>query len=379
LAAQLGTGGKRAYYNTMKGEPLLPFPRKFIFQLGSCRNLDGSAAIYRAFYTFTAIEGAINRRATIKIEGAINGSASNRGRDKSPRYHHQVLLAIYPNFHRWKTNPQPQERINLKSIHNRALSFLLGASLIIGAIVVVTAASSKAEPTGAGAKLTPPTAADLGDTTEVAVISTAKGDITVEFFPSLAPMHVANFKKLARAGFYDGTTFHRVIPGFVIQGGDPNTKDSDPTNDGMGGPGYTVKAEFNSTLHVKGILSMARSSDPNSAGSQFFICLGRAEHLDNQYTVFGKVIKGIEVVDAIGSVARNPMDPHERTMPAVAMKSVRIVKRSSIAGLDASSAADKDKAAKDKSAKEKSTKNKAPKEKAKDAPAANPDDKKTGN
>jgi len=189
-------------------------------------------------------------------------------------------------------------------------------------------------------KNTPPTLADLGDSTEVAVIKTLKGEIVLEFFPKLAPIHVANFKKLAKSGFYDGATFHRVLPGFVIQGGDPNSKDNDPNNDGMGGPGYSIKAEFNATPHEKGILSMARSQDPNSGGSQFFICLGRASNLDNQYTVFGKVIKGLDVVEAIGAQKRDPMNPKDRATPAVPMQSVRIVKRAAVVGLEAAKPAD---------------------------------------
>ncbi|MFN3822076.1 MAG: peptidylprolyl isomerase [bacterium] len=156
------------------------------------------------------------------------------------------------------------------------------------------------------------------------------GEIWLEFFPSVAPMHVANFKKLARAGFYDGVTFHRVVPGFVIQGGDPNTKDSDPHNDGMGGPPWSLKAEFNDIPHDKGILSMARAQDPHSAGSQFFICLGRAPHLDGQYTVFGRVIKGWEVVERIGKTKRDPMNPRDRSLPAVVIQRVRIVPKADV-------------------------------------------------
>ena len=179
-------------------------------------------------------------------------------------------------------------------------------------------------------KVAPPKVEDVGDGTELAVIKSTKGTMVVEFFPDIAPLHVANFKNLAKAGFYDGTTFHRVLPGFVMQGGDPNTLDSNPNNDGQGGPGYGVKAEFNSTPHVKGILSAARSSDPNSAGSQFFICLGRAPHLDNKYTVFGKVIKGMEIVDKIGTVRRDPSKKHDRNLPAVRMESVTVIKRSEL-------------------------------------------------
>lgn len=123
---------------------------------------------------------------------------------------------------------------------------------------------------------------------------TSEGSFTVELWPDVAPNHAANFLKLSSSGFYDGVTFHRVIPGFVIQGGCPK-------GDGTGGPGWRVKAEFNSTPHEKGVLSMARSSDPDSAGSQFFVCLGREQcrHLDNKYTAFGKVIDGIETIDKI--------------------------------------------------------------------------------
>ncbi|MFH0766273.1 MAG: peptidylprolyl isomerase [Calditrichota bacterium] len=179
-------------------------------------------------------------------------------------------------------------------------------------------------------QLTPPTKDEVGAPDEVAVIETEWGDIVVEFFPDVAPLHVANFKKLTRAGFYDGTTFHRVLPGFVIQGGDPNTKDSNPNNDGMGGPPYRVPDEFNNRLHEHGILSMAHSSEPNSAGSQFFICLGRTPHLDNQYTVFGKVIKGLDVVDKIGALRRDPSNPHDRQLPAVRMRHVKILKKSEL-------------------------------------------------
>jgi peptidyl-prolyl cis-trans isomerase B (cyclophilin B) len=155
----------------------------------------------------------------------------------------------------------------------------------------------------------------------LAVIETRLGNIELELFPEKAPKHVENFTRLAKSGFYDGTTFHRVIPGFMIQGGDPNSKDHDRTNDGTGGPGYTIKAEFNDTPHKRGILSMARSRDPDSAGSQFFICVADAPHLDRNYTAFGKVLKGIEVVDAI---ARERRDGRDNPLERIEMK-VRIV------------------------------------------------------
>ncbi len=136
---------------------------------------------------------------------------------------------------------------------------------------------------------------------EVAVLKTSDGEMVVEFWPEVAPKTVENFKKLARQGFYDGTAFHRIIKGFMIQGGDPNTKDpSKESSYGTGGPGYKIPAEFNDRPHVRGVLSMARSQDPNSGGSQFFICLGTASFLDHQYTAFGKLIKGLDVLDKIG-------------------------------------------------------------------------------
>ncbi|MCI4625377.1 MAG: peptidylprolyl isomerase [Candidatus Magnetoovum sp. WYHC-5] len=156
---------------------------------------------------------------------------------------------------------------------------------------------------------------------ERAIIKTSFGEIKLKFFPEVAPNHVNNFIELAQKGFYNGTTFHRVIPGFVIQGGDPNTKSADKTKHGTGGPGYTVKAEFNDKPHKRGILSMARSQQPDSAGSQFFICVADAPFLNNQYTVFGEVESGIEVADKIVSQKRddmdNPIDRVEMTVSIV--------------------------------------------------------------
>ncbi|MBF0328140.1 MAG: peptidylprolyl isomerase [Nitrospirae bacterium] len=146
-----------------------------------------------------------------------------------------------------------------------------------------------------------------------AVIETKFGNIELKFFPELAPNHVNNFIGLATKGFYDGTIFHRVIPGFMIQGGDPNSKDTNKARHGLGGPGYTVKAEFSSTPHKRGILSMARTNNPDGAGSQFFICVGDAFSLDRQYTVFGEVVSGMEVADKIVSQPRDLNDnPDER-------------------------------------------------------------------
>lgn len=174
----------------------------------------------------------------------------------------------------------------------------------------------------------PPAPAD-----EVAVIETSKGRLVLEFWPDVAPKTVENFKKLAKSGFYDGTAFHRIIAGFMAQGGDPLTKDlSKEAMWGTGDPGYKIPAEFNDRKHVSGVVSMARSADPNSAGSQFFLMLGAAPHLDNQYTGFGKVIGGEETLAAIAAtpvvMARNgePSKPTER----VEIQSVKIVPRSEV-------------------------------------------------
>ena len=140
------------------------------------------------------------------------------------------------------------------------------------------------------------------------IIDTNFGTITFRLLPDIAPETVRNFQKLANSGFYNGTLFHRVIPGFMIQGGDPNTKKSDKSQWGMGGPGYTVKAEFNSRSHRRGIVSMARAMDPDSAGSQFFIVTTDSTFLDGQYTVFGEVSEGMEVADKIVNLQRDNND-----------------------------------------------------------------------
>ena len=143
---------------------------------------------------------------------------------------------------------------------------------------------------------------------EIGVIETSHGTIEVEFFEDKASGHVKNFKDLANKEFYNGTTFHRVIPGFMVQGGDPNTKTDDRSSHGMGGPGYTIDAEFNDARHDRGVLSMARSQDPNSAGSQFFIVVKDSHFLDGQYTAFGKVTSGMDVADKIVDAARDARD-----------------------------------------------------------------------
>ena len=174
----------------------------------------------------------------------------------------------------------------------------------------------------------PPPAAPVADTNEVAVITTSEGVMVLEFYPDVAPKTVENFKKLARSGFFDGTAFHRVIPGFMIQGGDPNTKDDSAKDTwGTGGPGYTIKAEFNARHHARGILSMARTSDPASAGSQFFICQADCGQLDGQYTVFGNLIKGYDVLDKI---ANTPTEPPDRPIKRVNIDSIKIVPGDSV-------------------------------------------------
>lgn len=153
-----------------------------------------------------------------------------------------------------------------------------------------------------------------------AVIKTRFGEIVLRFFPDVAPVHVKNFLTLAKGGFYDGTVFHRVIPGFMIQGGDPKSKELRKSGHGTGGPGYTIKAEFSNKPHNRGTLSMARMQDPNSAGSQFFISVARTKFLDGKYTVFGEVVSGLEVVDRIVNQPRDRRDnPFERVEIAVSV------------------------------------------------------------
>lgn len=150
-----------------------------------------------------------------------------------------------------------------------------------------------------------------------AIITTKFGQMELVFFPELAPKHVESFLNLVKKGFYNGTIFHRVIPGFMIQGGDPNTKDPSKRHlYGMGGPGYILPAEFNRIPHERGIVSAARAADPNSAGSQFFIMVGKAPSLDGQYTVFGEVVKGMEVADQI---VRQPRDPKDNPLERIEM------------------------------------------------------------
>ena len=191
-----------------------------------------------------------------------------------------------------------QRRIMVKMV---AVMLLLGGSLLLGMGALF--AADKA-----------PAGKSEGAKGPKAIIKTKFGDMDIVFFPEKAPKHVENFIALAKSGFYNGTIFHRVIPGFMIQGGDPNTKDlNKPETYGQGGPSQRLKAEFNDIPHRRGILSMARTSDPNSAGSQFFIVVKDSNFLDGQYTAFGEVVKGMEVVDKIVGLPKNSRDlPTER-------------------------------------------------------------------
>jgi cyclophilin family peptidyl-prolyl cis-trans isomerase len=146
------------------------------------------------------------------------------------------------------------------------------------------------------------------DQSKVAELHTSAGEIDIRFFPDVAPNHVKNFIDLAEKGYYNGTKFHRVIPGFMIQGGDPNTVSGSPSTWGTGGSGKNINAEFNSVSHKRGIVSMARSSSPNSASSQFFIVTSDSTFLDNQYTVFGQVTKGMDVADKIVNAPKGAQD-----------------------------------------------------------------------
>ncbi len=190
-------------------------------------------------------------------------------------------------------------------------------ALTIAAFTVTRAFAADEKPDA-----TPKPAAD-----EVAVVTTSEGVMVLEFWADVAPKHVENFKALAKKGFYDGTCFHRVIKDFMIQGGDPLTKDEEKEAMwGTGGPGHKVDAEFNDKDHVRGVLSMARSQDPNSAGSQFFICHGKPSFLNKQYTAFGKLIKGDEVLEKIATTETTK--PGDRPVKRMNVVSIKIVPRS---------------------------------------------------
>jgi peptidyl-prolyl cis-trans isomerase B (cyclophilin B) len=200
--------------------------------------------------------------------------------------------------------------------------------------VVLGLASAQAQESKNGAKPEPKTEKNANkdkaavNTNEVAVIKTTEGDMVIEFWPDVAPKTVENFKTLAKKGFYDGTCFHRVIKDFMIQGGDPLTKDPNmEPRWGTGDPGYKVKAEFNDRHHDRGVISMARSQDPDSAGSQFFICHGNPRFLDKQYTAFGKLIKGDDVLEKI---ATTPTHPQDRPNNRMGVESIKIVSADSV-------------------------------------------------
>ena len=170
---------------------------------------------------------------------------------------------------------------------------------------------------------------------EVAVLKTSEGEMVLEFWPEVAPRTVANFKKLAREGFYDGTAFHRIVKGFMIQGGDALTKD--PSQEalwGQGAPNYTIPDEFNNRPHIRGVISMAHTDRPNSGASQFFICLGTASQLNGKYTAFGRVIKGLDVLKKIGDtpVIRGPDGELSKPKTRVGLENVKIVSADSVKG-----------------------------------------------
>jgi peptidyl-prolyl cis-trans isomerase B (cyclophilin B) len=193
------------------------------------------------------------------------------------------------------------------------LTASLGICCLLLSVLTAAAEDPKTEP--AAAK---PSAAN-----EVAVMKTSEGEMVLEFWSDVAPKTVENFKTLAKKGFYDGTAFHRIIKGFMIQGGDPLTKD--PSKEdmwGTGDPGYKIKAEFNDRKHVRGVISMARSANPDSAGCQFFICHGAASSLDNKYTAFGKVIKGEDVLEKL---ATTPVAPNKYGEPSKPTKRVELI------------------------------------------------------
>jgi len=197
------------------------------------------------------------------------------------------------------------------------LSVLL--ALLLGAVVFAAEEKKEASP--------------MSTSNEVAVIKTNEGEMVVQFWTDAAPNTIENFKKLARQGLYDGTIFHRIVKGFMIQGGDPNSKDPGKESGyGQGGPGYEIKAEFNNHSHDRGVISMARGPDPDSAGSQFFICLAPVRRLDGQYTTFGKLIKGDDVLDKIGNtpVERNAQGEMSKPTKRMVIESVKIVPTGSV-------------------------------------------------
>ena len=219
-----------------------------------------------------------------------------------------------------------------RNARSALLSVVLGM-FVIGTAWADDAKAPAAKPEGKPAAKAMKPAAKPTD--EVAILDTSKGRMVVEFWEKDAPSTVANFKKLARQGYFDGTGFHRIIKGFMIQGGDPKSKNANASDLGTGGPGYTIKDEFNSHLHVKGVLSMANSGTPNSAGSQFFIMHGPSPNLDGHYTAFGHLIAGMDVLDKIANspTGPNPSMPNENSKPMewTTLKSVKILSKAAYA------------------------------------------------
>jgi len=210
-------------------------------------------------------------------------------------------------------------------------------SSLLGLVLGLTAGCKPEQSPSASSAPSTPTKEESknmsSNTNDVAIIKTTAGEMVVEFWSDVAPKTVENFKKLSRDGFYDGTCFHRIIKGFMIQGGDPLTKDaSKEALWGTGDPGYKLKAEFNTRSHQRGVLSMARAQDPDSAGCQFFVCLGDASFLDRQYTAFGKVIKGDDVLGKIGDMPVVAGGGGEASKPTVRVnvESIKIVPANSV-------------------------------------------------
>ena len=197
----------------------------------------------------------------------------------------------------------------------KAINLICALGLVAG--IVTARADDKLTNTPTNASMS------NSNTNEVAIINTTEGTMVIQFWTDAAPNTIANFKKLAEKGFYDGTAFHRVIKGFMIQGGDPLTKDASREDMwGTGDPGYKIKAEFNDHSHQRGVISMARSNDPDSAGSQFFICDGNPTFLDHQYTTFGKLIKGDDVLTKIANASTHPPDRPDKR---IGINSIKIV------------------------------------------------------
>jgi len=223
-------------------------------------------------------------------------------------------------------------------------TFKLNLLCALGSAVLLAAGCSNQKPAAQADAPTPtpapapatnqsPATTDTGD---VAVLDTSDGEMVISFWPDTAPKTVANFEKLARAGFYDGTAFHRIIDGFMVQGGDPNTKDLTKESEyGMGGPGYSIEGEVSNRpdrFHVRGVISMANSGSPDTAGSQFFICLADLQQLNGGYTTFGKLIKGDDVLEKIAKTPVGPNSQGENSKPLqrVELISVKIVPADSI-------------------------------------------------